>query len=74
MINIWCRFELGLEKPDPMRALQSALTIAVSYIMGGVVPLLPYMVIPAANEAVVASVVLTIAALLVLGPIIPRVA
>ncbi|KAL7181160.1 hypothetical protein ACSBR1_040096 [Camellia fascicularis] len=25
-----CRFELGLEKPDPMRALQSALTISIA--------------------------------------------
>lgn len=50
-----------------MRALQSAVTIAISYIMGGVVPLLPYMVIPAASEAVVASVILTIAALLIFG-------
>jgi vacuolar iron transporter family protein len=31
------RFELGLEKPDPKRALQSAFTIAVSYVIGGLV-------------------------------------
>lgn len=61
------RFELGLEKPDPMRAVQSATTIAVSYIMGGLVPLFPYMVIPAAGEAVIASVLLTIVALLLFG-------
>ncbi|KAH7516246.1 hypothetical protein FEM48_Zijuj10G0114900 [Ziziphus jujuba var. spinosa] len=65
--EILAQFELGLEKPDPMRALQSALTIAISYIMGGVVPLMPYMVIPAADEAVVASVILTIVALLIFG-------
>lgn len=29
------RFELGLEEPDPKRALQSAVTIAASYIVGG---------------------------------------
>lgn len=50
-----------------MRALQSAMTIAISYIMGGFVPLLPYMVIPIAEEAVLASVVLTIVALLIFG-------
>ena len=50
-----------------MRALQSAFTIAISYVMGGLVPLLPYMVIPIAKEAVMASVVLTIVALLIFG-------
>jgi VIT1/CCC1 family predicted Fe2+/Mn2+ transporter len=50
-----------------MRALQSALTIAISYIAGGLVPLAPYMVIPLAKEAVVASVIITIVALLLFG-------
>ena len=35
------KFELGLEEPDPSRALKSAITIAVSYIVGGLIPLLP---------------------------------
>jgi hypothetical protein len=33
------RFELGLEEPDPKRALRSAVTIALSYVAGGLVPL-----------------------------------
>src|ERR1700724_3821775 len=37
------RFELGLEEPDPRRALYSAVTIAASYIAGGLIPLTPYM-------------------------------
>src|SRR5436189_1221961 len=37
------RFELGLEAPDPRRALRSALTIAASYAVGGLIPLAPYM-------------------------------
>jgi len=36
------RFELGLEKPEPGRALASALTIAGAYIAGGFIPLAPY--------------------------------
>jgi vacuolar iron transporter family protein len=36
------RFELGLEKPNPNRARNSALTIGISYIVGGFVPLMPY--------------------------------
>ncbi|KAK4400118.1 Vacuolar iron transporter 1 [Sesamum angolense] len=62
-----CRFELGLEKPDPKRALQSALTIAIAYIVGGLVPLFPYIFIPTAKKAVAASVVLTLMALLIFG-------
>lgn len=67
MCALICRFELGLEKPDPRRALHSALTIAVAYIVGGVVPLAPYMFIPRAREAVVASIIITLIALLVFG-------
>src|ERR1044072_6484501 len=62
-----CRFELGLEKPDPRRALHSALTIAIAYVLGGLVPLIPYMFIPKATEAVLFSVVVTLVALLIFG-------
>src|SRR5947208_5890911 len=41
-VDFMMRFELGLEKPDPKRALISAVTIAVSYIAGGLIPLAPY--------------------------------
>lgn len=50
-----------------MRALRSAVTIALSYVMGGVVPLLPYMIIPIACKAVLASVGVTIVALFIFG-------
>ena len=42
-VDFMMRFELGLEEPDPKRARNSAATIAVSYILGGMVPLAPYM-------------------------------
>jgi len=42
-VDFMMRFELGLEKPASGRAHRSALTIAASYIAGGLVPLLPYM-------------------------------
>ncbi|XP_023876600.1 vacuolar iron transporter 1 [Quercus suber] len=66
-LDFMMKFELGLEKPDPRRALHSALTIAIAYVLGGLVPLLPYMFIPIAREALVASVVLTLLALLIFG-------
>ncbi|KAK9935400.1 hypothetical protein M0R45_022503 [Rubus argutus] len=66
-LDFMMKFELGLEKPDPRRALHSALTIAISYILGGIVPLIPYMFIPRARDAMAGSVVLTLAALLIFG-------
>src|SRR6187399_2553240 len=39
------RFELGLEKPKPKRALQSGVTIGGAYVFGGLIPLLPYILL-----------------------------
>lgn len=61
------RFELGLEQPDPKRSLRSALTIGASYIAGGIIPLAPYLASTTAPAALVVSVVVTLAALLVFG-------
>jgi vacuolar iron transporter family protein len=59
--------ELGLEKPDPKRALTSALTIGGAYILGGSIPLSPYIFLPGAQLALLVSVIVTLAALLVFG-------
>jgi len=66
-VDFMMRFELGLEEPDPKRALTSALTIAGAYIAGGLVPLAPYFFLPDAHRALGLSVVFTLAALLVFG-------
>jgi VIT1/CCC1 family predicted Fe2+/Mn2+ transporter len=66
-IDFMMRFELGLEEPDPKRALTSALTIAFSYIVGGLIPLSPYIFIPVARNALVVSVIATLLALLIFG-------
>jgi len=58
------RFELGLEEPDPKRALRSAVTIAGAYIAGGFVPLAPYMIYTNdATRALTISIVVTLIAL-----------
>ncbi len=44
-VDFMMRFELGLEAPNPDRALSSALTISLSYVVGGLVPLFPYIFI-----------------------------
>ena len=66
-IDFMMRFELGLEEPDPKRALQSALTIAGSYVVGGLIPLTPYMLLPTPQEAFIWSVVATLTALAAFG-------
>jgi len=66
-VDFMMRFELGLEAPDPRRARRSALTIAMSYIVGGLVPLASYMVIKNMNLALYISVVTTLAALFAFG-------
>lgn len=66
-IDFMMRFELGLEEPDRRRALGSAATIGGAYIAGGLVPLVPYMVVGEASRALLVSIGLTLAALLVFG-------
>jgi VIT1/CCC1 family predicted Fe2+/Mn2+ transporter len=66
-VDFMMRFELGMEKPNPNRALTSALTIALSYIAGGFIPLLPYILLSNIATAQIASVIATLAALLIFG-------
>ena len=66
-VDFMMRFELGLEAPDPKRALASALTIAGAYVAGGLVPLTPYILIPHSRPALVVSATCTMVALLVFG-------
>lgn len=67
LVEFMMRFELGLEKPDPRRALRSGLTIGTAYIAGGMVPLAPYFFFEEAHAAIWPSVGLTGLALLVFG-------
>jgi VIT1/CCC1 family predicted Fe2+/Mn2+ transporter len=66
-VDFMMRFELGLEEPDPKRALTSALTIAASYVAGGMIPLGPYMVMSEVGAALPVSVAITALALMVFG-------
>jgi VIT1/CCC1 family predicted Fe2+/Mn2+ transporter len=66
-VDFMMRFELGLERPDPKRAMTSALTIGGAYIVGGLIPLGPYIVVHAAKVALIFSVLVTLTALGVFG-------
>ena len=66
-VDFMMRFELGFEAPDPLRARNSAVTIAASYILGGMVPLSSYMVIDQLHTALLVSVAVTLLALFAFG-------
>ena len=66
-VDFMMRFELGFEEPDPRRARNSAATIALSYIVGGLVPLAPYMIADRLFTGLEFSVLVTLVALFVFG-------
>ena len=68
-VDFMMRFELGLEEPEAGRARQSAITIAISYIAGGLVPLMPYILMNEAERALLVSVGVTLVALFVFGAV-----
>jgi vacuolar iron transporter family protein len=66
-VDFMMRNELGLEKSKPKQAVKSASTIASAYIVGGIIPLLPYMLIPQNHPALIVSAIMTLTALLIFG-------
>jgi vacuolar iron transporter family protein len=66
-VDFMMRFELGLEKPDPTRARNSAAVIAGAYVVGGLIPLSPYMLIHTLTTALYVSVCVTLLALFLFG-------
>lgn len=68
-VDFMMRFELGLERPDPKRAPISAATIGGSYVIGGLIPLVPYMFTQNIGTALQISVAATGVALLCFGAV-----
>jgi vacuolar iron transporter family protein len=66
-VDFMMRFELGLEEPNPRRALQSATAIASAYIAGGMIPLAPYMAVNDKRDGLFLSIAVTAVALFVFG-------
>jgi len=66
-VDFLMRFALGLERPNPKRALVSACTIGGAYIAGGFIPLSPYIAARDASTALLFSIIVTLVALLVFG-------
>ncbi|GAA5982614.1 hypothetical protein JCM5350_002120 [Sporobolomyces pararoseus] len=61
------KFGEGLEETTDARLFISAITIGLSYFLGGLVPLVPYFFIPTAGEGLVWSAGITAIVLLVFG-------
>jgi VIT1/CCC1 family predicted Fe2+/Mn2+ transporter len=68
-VDFMITFELGMTEPDPRRARNSALTIGLSYVRGGLVPLAPYFLSGSVRAGLIGSVLLTLIALFVFGVI-----
>ncbi|WP_028987781.1 VIT1/CCC1 transporter family protein [Thermicanus aegyptius] len=66
-VDFMMKYELGLEEPEPKRALNSSVTIGLSYIVGGFIPLSPYIFIPHPVTALLVSVIVTLIALFLFG-------
>jgi len=66
-VDFMMRFELGLEAPNPARARHSAWTIGGAYVVGGLIPLTPYMLWADRGTALVMSSLATLLALLGFG-------
>lgn len=65
--NFMMQAELKLEKPIKNRARQSAVTIAVSYLVGGFIPLFPYIITSTNQSGFYLSCTVTIIALILFG-------
>lgn len=66
-VEFMMKYELGLEKPNPKRATNSALNIGLSYIAGGLVPLSPYFFVDTPLNGLKLSVIVTLICLFVFG-------
>lgn len=66
-VNFMMKFELGLEAPNPNRARNSAVTIGISYFVGGLLPLSAYFFTPNPQRGLIVSAILTTVCLFVFG-------
>ena len=66
-IDFMMKFELGLEKPDANRARNSAATIGISYIVGGLIPMSGYFFTQTPYQGLVVSAILTVICLFLFG-------
>lgn len=66
-VNFMMDFELQLPEPDTSAAWVSAVTMGLSYFMGGLIPMIPYFLMKVAQQALFVSIGITVIILLVFG-------
>jgi VIT1/CCC1 family predicted Fe2+/Mn2+ transporter len=66
-VDFMMKYELGLQKPDPKRAIKSGLNIGLAYVVGGLVPLSPYFFLDEPIAALRYSALVTLICLFVFG-------
>ena len=66
-VDFMMKYELGLEKPDINRARNSAATIGISYIIGGLIPLTAYFFTQTPIDGLMISAILTVICLFIFG-------
>lgn len=66
-VDFMMKYELGLDKPDPRRARNSALNIGISYVVGGLVPLTPYFFVQHPIDGLRFSAIVTVICLFIFG-------
>jgi VIT1/CCC1 family predicted Fe2+/Mn2+ transporter len=66
-VDFMMKYELGLEKPDVNRARNSAATIGISYVIGGLIPLTAYFFTQTPYQGLFVSAILTIICLFLFG-------
>ncbi len=66
-VDFMMKYELGLEKPNAHRARNSAATIGISYIIGGLIPLTAYFFTHTPYQGLFVSSILTVICLFLFG-------
>jgi VIT1/CCC1 family predicted Fe2+/Mn2+ transporter len=66
-VDFMMKYELGLEKPDVNRARNSAATIGISYVIGGLIPLTAYFFTRTPYQGLMISALLTVFCLFIFG-------
>ncbi|WEK17765.1 MAG: VIT1/CCC1 transporter family protein [Candidatus Pedobacter colombiensis] len=66
-VDFMMKFELGLEEPNPNRARNSAITIGLAYVVGGMLPLSAYFFTDHPHNGLMLSAVITTICLFVFG-------
>jgi VIT1/CCC1 family predicted Fe2+/Mn2+ transporter len=66
-VDFMMKYELGLDKPDPKRARNSAFNIGLSYVVGGLIPLSPYFFVTDGLTGLKISAIITLICLFIFG-------